>query len=65
MVEVTEESLFSVRIGDKIYYDESNGIMSGKNGVETFQALYLNIVFGRICTATLDICEFQRKRIVI
>ena len=28
MVEVTKESLFSVRIGDKIYYDESNGIMN-------------------------------------
>lgn len=28
MVEVMEESLFSVRIGDKTYYDESNGIMN-------------------------------------
>ncbi len=28
MVELTKESLFSVRIGDKIYYDESNGIMN-------------------------------------
>lgn len=28
MVEVERESLFSVVVGDKTYYDESNGIMN-------------------------------------
>ena len=33
MAEVTVESLFSVKIGDKIYYDESNGIMNSRESI--------------------------------
>ena len=33
MVQVTRESMFWVKVGDKCYYDESNGIMCSKNDI--------------------------------